>query len=438
MAKREKYRVIQKLDAGGMAEVYEAVAEGIEGFEKQVAIKRVLPHLAENKKFIAMFLDEARLSLHLSHANVVQVFDIGQAGGTYFIVMEFVDGTNLKKLMQKLKDRNQILPIEQSIFLIMEVCRGLSYAHGLRDSKGGKLGIVHRDVSPPNILISRQGEVKIVDFGLAKATSQLEVTDPGVVKGKYAYLSPEAASGKPVDLRMDVFCCGIVLYELLTGQRLFLGNSDVETIRNVRKAVIPPMQQSNPEIRPELEEILRTALAVNPDNRYQSCDDLAESLAHFLFSAQLKVTGFDIRRTLEHAIGDPNKRIDKQAIIDKFIQEELEIFSSLEVSMVKRRPIHSLPAASGANLSGVRQIPGGSSGNLREPKNSVPNAYPHSGSLENILEGKGGPSEYNKLPDDETYDEKSEIRQNFFVGLAVTLAVVTLVLAIAWALGFIP
>ncbi|MBN2719189.1 MAG: serine/threonine protein kinase, partial [Deltaproteobacteria bacterium] len=321
MAKREKYKVIRKLDAGGMAEVYEAVAEGIEGFEKKVAIKRVLPHLAENKKFIAMFLDEARLSLHLSHANVVNVFDIGQAGGTYFIVMEYVDGTNLKTLMRKLKERNHILPIEQSIFIIMEVCRGLSYAHGLKDRDGKSFNIVHRDVSPPNILISKQGEVKIVDFGLAKATSQLETTDPGVVKGKYAYLSPEAATGNPVDSRMDIFCCGIVLFELLTGQRLFLGESDIQTIKNVRAAEVPSLQQLNPSIPPELEHIVRTALAKDPVHRFQTCDDFAESLANFLFTYQLKVTGFDIRRSLERVIGDPNKKVDTQAIIDKFIEE---------------------------------------------------------------------------------------------------------------------
>lgn len=431
MADREKYKVVRKLDAGGMAEVYEAVAEGIEGFEKKVAIKRVLPHLAENKKFIAMFLDEARLSLHLSHANVVHVFDIGQAGGTYFIVMEFVDGTNLKKLMQKLKDRNQILPVEQSIFIIMEMCRGLSYAHGLKDAKGRSLGIVHRDVSPPNVLLSREGEVKIVDFGLAKASSQLETTDPGVVKGKYAYLSPEAASGKPVDLRMDVFCCGIVLYELLTGQRLFLGNSDIETIKNVRKGVVPPMQQFNANIRPELENIVRTALAVDPNQRYQTCDDLAESLAHFLFSTQLKVTGFDIRRTLEHAIGDPNKQIDKQAIIDKFIQDEIEVFSSLENGMALRRNPNSPSPGVSAHLEGTP--PGVSSSSLPKYRDS------NQGISGGVYSPVGASQE--EVTPNATYDDdddRAEYRQNFFVGLTVAVAAVTLIIAIAWALGFIP
>ena len=427
MAKREKYKVIRKLDAGGMAEVYEAVAEGIEGFEKKVAIKRVLPHLAENKKFIAMFLDEARLSLHLSHANVVNVFDIGQAGGTYFIVMEYVDGTNLKHLMRKLKDRNHILPIEQSIFIIMEVCRGLSYAHGLKDRNGKKFNIVHRDVSPPNILISRQGEVKIVDFGLAKATSQLETTDPGVVKGKYAYLSPESATGKPVDHRMDIFCCGIVLYELLTGQRLFLGDNDVQTIKNVRAAEVPSLQQFNPAIPPELEHIVRTALAKDPAHRFQTCDDFAESLANFLFTYQLKVTGFDIQRSLERVVGDPNKKIDKQAIINKFIQEEIAVFASLDNKMTLRKDLPTRTISPGAlepsSMGGSPVSP--PPGYHRDSSQSLPQMYPPSGM-------------HTPLPADEYEDDGAEDRQNFFVGLAVTLAVVTIVLAVAWLLGWIP
>ena len=429
MAKREKYKVIRKLDAGGMAEVYEAVAEGIEGFEKKVAIKRVLPHLAENKKFIAMFLDEARISLHLSHANVVNVFDIGQAGGTYFIVMEYVDGTNLKHLMKKLKERKHILPIEQSIYIIMEACRGLAYAHGMRDSKGNSLNIVHRDVSPPNILISNQGEVKIVDFGLAKATSQLEKTDPGVVKGKYAYLSPEAATGKPVDWRMDIFCCGIVLYELLTGQRLFLGDSDVQTIRNVREANVPSMQQFNPNIPPELENIVRTALARDPAQRFQSCDDLAESLANFLFTFQLKVTGFDIRRSVERVIGDPRGAMNKQAIINKFIQEEIAVFASLDKEMTLRT---DLPSRGVSPPGGPLDVSGMSSpmGSLppdrrRDSGHQIPQMY-----------APGGMQP--QLPHDDYEDDGSEDRQNFFVGLAVTLAVVTIILAVAWALGWIP
>jgi len=331
MSQREKYRVIRKVDAGGMAEVFEGVAEGLRGFSKKVAIKRVLPHLAQNTKFLAMFLDEARLSLHMNHANVVQVFDIGRSGGTYFIVMEYVDGTDLKKIMERMRQRKGRLPTAQAIYIVMEVCKGLAYAHELSDIDSKNLGIVHRDVSPPNVLISKQGEVKIVDFGLAKATSQLEHTDPGVVKGKFAYLSPEAAWGKEVDRRADVFACGIILFELLTGHRLFLGENDVATVELVRRAQVPPLQPINPEVRPALEAIVRRSLAADPNRRYQTCDEMAEDLAGFLFENGMKVTGFDLRRMVATIAAEEKvAEQSRPSIIDQLIQEELARFASLD------------------------------------------------------------------------------------------------------------
>ncbi|MEM9191024.1 MAG: serine/threonine-protein kinase, partial [Myxococcota bacterium] len=209
-----------------MAEVFRGEAQSVQGFRKQVAIKRVLPHLAQNQNFIAMFLDEARLGARLTHANIVTVFDIGAADNTYFIVMEFVDGANLKNVMESLRKQGRRFPMKEAIFICIEACRGLNYAHETIDDEGRALDIVHRDVSPPNILISKRGEVKLTDFGLAKATTQLEKTDPGVVKGKFSYLSPEAALGQPVDARADIFALGIVLWEMLAGRRLFLGETD--------------------------------------------------------------------------------------------------------------------------------------------------------------------------------------------------------------------
>src|SRR5262245_2578754 len=222
----DRYTITERVDAGGMAEVFRGVAESIQGFKKSVAIKRILPHLTKNKKFIAMFLDEARLSLHLQHANIVSIFDIGMAGekgnSSYFIVMEYVDGTHLKGLVESQRRQGRQLTVAQVLYIMMQVAAGLAYAHDFADPESGRpLGIVHRDISPPNILISKNGEVKLVDFGLAKATSQLESTDPGVVKGKFSYLSPEAANGREVDKRADIFAVGILMYELLTGKRLF-------------------------------------------------------------------------------------------------------------------------------------------------------------------------------------------------------------------------
>jgi serine/threonine protein kinase len=339
MTSREKYRVLRKLDSGGMAEVFVGESESIEGFKKLVAIKRVLPDLAKNSKFLSMFLDEARLSLGFNHANVVQTFDIGRSDRTYFIVMEYVDGTNLKKLMEYLKKNRIMIPVEMAVYIVTEICRGLSYAHNLCDPSTGKsLEIVHRDVSPPNILLSKQGEVKIVDFGLAKATGQLEKTDPGVVKGKFAYLSPEAAHGHKVDHRADIFACGIILCELLTGRRLFLGKTDLETVDLIRNANIPSINSINPMVPLNLEVIARKALTQEPTDRFSGCDNFAEALAGFLFEYGRKVSSFDLQRIVAHVQGSNKETTREFSIIEELIQEEMARFSSLdENSPVGRR-----------------------------------------------------------------------------------------------------
>ncbi len=223
---QQRYRVIERLASGGMAEVFLAENAGIEGFKKRVAIKRVLPHLSEKKKFIKMFLDEARLSAHLSHSNVAQVFDIGVGENVYFIVMEYVDGADLKAVIEFMKNSSRTFPVESACFIASKLCEGLAYAHELQGPDGQPLKIVHRDMSPPNVLITKYGEVKIVDFGLAKATNQLEKSEPGIIKGKFSYLSPEAATGAEVDQRTDIFAVGIILWEMLAGRRLFVADTD--------------------------------------------------------------------------------------------------------------------------------------------------------------------------------------------------------------------
>ena len=260
---QQRYRVLKRLASGGMAEVFLAESAGLQGFKKQVAIKRVLPHLSEKKRFIAMFLDEARLSAHLSHSNVVQVFDIGVGDQSYFIVMEYVEGADLKRCIKHLKTHQQPFPIEAAIYISSKICEGLAYAHEMKDPDGEPLNAVHRDVSPPNVLISKHGEVKIVDFGLAKASTQLEKSEAGVVKGKFSYLSPEAACGEEVDARADIFAVGIMLWEMLAGRRLFQGTSDYETVKLVQAAEVPPIATLNPQASdPQLESILRRALCL--------------------------------------------------------------------------------------------------------------------------------------------------------------------------------
>lgn len=328
---QQRYRVLERLASGGMAEVFLAESAGIEGFKKQVAIKRVLPQLSEKKRFIAMFLDEARLSAHLSHSNVVQVFDIGVGDNAYFIVMEYVDGADLKAVIETMRRQNKPFPVEGAVFVAAKIAEGLTYAHELRGHDGVPLQIVHRDMSPPNVLITKYGEVKIVDFGLAKATSQLEKSEAGIIKGKFSYLAPEAALGQEVDLRADLFAVGIILWEMLAGRRLFLGESDFQTVKLVQQAAIPPLSQFRADVPRELEAILARALARDPDMRYGSARALGRDLIEFLFRLGRPVSAYDVADLVRGAMALRKKsQPATTSIIDKLIEEALLEFTSLQ------------------------------------------------------------------------------------------------------------
>jgi serine/threonine protein kinase len=329
----QRYRVIDRLEAGGMAEVFRGEAVSVQGFKKQVAIKRVLPHLAQNKSFIRMFLDEARLGARLNHANIVTVFDIGAADNTYFIVMEFVDGANLKALLETLKKLGRRPGVKEMLHIGMEICKGLSFAHDLRDDEGNLLNIGHRDISPPNILLTKGGEVKVTDFGLAKATTQLEKTDPGVVKGKFSYLSPEAAMGQEVDARADLFAVGIVIWEALAGRRLFLGESDYETVKRVQKADVPSIRNFNNDVDEELERLLMKSMARDRNERFQTAHEMGEAIAEYLFRHQMKVTSYDVGKVVQMVVQAKSRERERKAdtsIIDQLIQEEMMAFTSLD------------------------------------------------------------------------------------------------------------
>ncbi len=331
---RDRYTITERLDHGGMAEVFRGVAESMEGFKKSVAIKRILPNLTKNQKFVSMFLDEARLSLFLQHANIVQVFDISRTpDNAYFLVMEFVDGCNLKSLIERQKAKGKRMEVAHTIYIMMECCKALQYAHALEHPETNEpLGIVHRDISPPNILLSKNGEVKLVDFGLAKATSAVESTDPGVVKGKFSYLSPEAASGLEVDQRADVFAVGIILWELFTSRRLFYGDTDYQTVELVRQARVPSLSAINPEIEPELEQVVRKSLARDPEERYHNASDLGDALAQYLFSRRMKVTARDIATLVKETQVDMMRKRSaepKESLIDTLIFDEMKKMTSL-------------------------------------------------------------------------------------------------------------
>jgi serine/threonine protein kinase len=399
----ERYRPLFKLDSGGMAEVYVAEAESMAGFKKKVAIKRILPSLLKDDRFVRMFLDEARLSLHLSHANIVTVFDIGKSSSTYFIVMEYVEGVNLKTILQEFSRRRITFPVQVTGWVINEVLKGLDYAHRLRDHDTNRLlGIVHRDISPPNILCSWNGEVKLTDFGLAKASTQLESTDPGVVKGKFSYLSPEAASGLEVDARADIFAVGILAYEMLTGRRLVLGESDYQTVQMVRAAEVPSITAQNPEVTPELEAIVRKALARDVEHRYQSASDMADELLGFLFSRSLKVSARDLTEIIadlrkKHPSTQPTKADDGDVIL-KLIEDEFADIRSLgneeEGPPTGSQPLTSLSdydaskpvALDGFDAGDLSPAPSG-------PGEAEPTPVPAPGSAPMRMDGKGDDAE---------------------------------------------
>lgn len=331
MSEPLRYRVIDRLESGGMAEVFRAETLGVEGFRKQVAIKRVLAHLGRNSKFISMFLDEARLSAQLSHSNCVQVFDIGVRDDEYFIVMEFVDGANLKAIATSLWHRRKSFTIPTAAYIAHEICKGLSYAHELTDRNGDSLGLVHRDVSPPNVLVTKHGEVKIVDFGLAKASTQLEPSEPGIIKGKFAYLSPEAAHGEEVDCRADIFAVGIILWELLASRRLFLADTDMQTLFKVQSGKAPRISEINPDVPAELEQIVHRALARDRDDRYSSARELGQDLTKFLYWFGQPVSGYDIATIVQSTMRDKeNARFAQGSAIERLIEEALLEFNSLE------------------------------------------------------------------------------------------------------------
>lgn len=279
-----RYRLLELLGVGGMAEVFLAKLEGPEGFERRLAIKRILPSYSRNDAFVQMFIDEARLVGHFNHPNIVQIHDFGKIDGSYYISMEFVEGIAIADILSRYKAANMPVPLEVLLEVGIQACRGIDYAHRETDDLGRPLGIIHRDLTPHNILISKKGMVKITDFGIAKASMNTHMTQAGMIKGKVPYMSPEQAMGLPLTHVSDVFSIGIVLYEICTLRRLFEGESDFAILRKVQEARIPSITAQNPTIPPELERIVMKALARDRLERYQWASELEADLTRLRFS----------------------------------------------------------------------------------------------------------------------------------------------------------
>ncbi|HRI10293.1 MAG TPA: serine/threonine-protein kinase, partial [Nannocystaceae bacterium] len=279
------YKLIERISVGGMAEVYKAIEYGVEGFERVVAVKRILPHIAEDDEFITMFKDEAKIAGQLNHSNIAQIYNLGQQDDSFYIALEYIAGKDLRAIFTRCQQSGKPMPIAQACFIVMKVCEGLDYAHNKKDKYGRHLNIIHRDVSPPNVLVSYEGEVKLIDFGVAKAAGRVSRTQAGILKGKFGYMSPEQVRGLPLDRRSDIFALGVVLYELLTGARLFQGDTDFATLEMVRTVDVPVPSARNPEIPQGLEKVVMKSLSGEPETRYQTAMELHDDLQAFMFSA---------------------------------------------------------------------------------------------------------------------------------------------------------
>jgi serine/threonine-protein kinase len=290
-----RYTLIERLAVGGMAEVFRAKIVSSHGFEKVIVIKRILPHLAADRTFVSMFIDEAKVTAQLTHPKIVQILDFGDVSGQYFIALEFIDGFDALGLLRACAQKHVRLPHHIAVFIIMEVLEALDYAHNARDMEGRAMQIVHRDISPSNIFISKRGDVKLGDFGIAHAQERESKTQAGTLKGKYGYMSPEQVTGGGLDGRSDLFAVGIVLAEMLMGRRLYTAPADLDVLLMVRDARTDRLDKFSAGLAPTLDRIVRRALAKDPAQRHQTGAQFRDDLADYLFEAGKRVSAADLR-----------------------------------------------------------------------------------------------------------------------------------------------
>jgi serine/threonine protein kinase len=310
-----EYHLLEKIATGGMAEVWRARAYGMAGFEKILVIKKVLDNLAKDDEFVRLFIDEARIGVQLHHVNIVQVFDLGQVEGTYYMAMEYVHGLDLARLLNRSRHLGPF-PIPLALFIISEVLKALQFAHTRTDDGGEPLRIVHCDISPQNVLVSYAGEVKITDFGISRAAFQSTAMHE-VIRGKYAYMSPEQVDGKLLDGRSDVFSLGIVLYELLTGRRLFKAKTREETLARVQRAEVPSPRAYRPEISEDLEAILLTALAQRRKDRFQTAAEMLERINVLMVQEHHRATNNDLAAYMKDVIEKSGRRRAERRLDDR-------------------------------------------------------------------------------------------------------------------------
>jgi serine/threonine-protein kinase len=324
--------LLKEIAIGGMAEIHVAKQTGVEGFEKLVVIKKILPQFARDPHFVKMFLNEARLAARLSHPNVVHIYDLGYANGVYYIAMEYIHGENLSGVTYACRQQKRTIPLEHALKMVSQICEGLHYAHSKTDVRGKPLGIVHRDVSPQNILISYEGVVKLVDFGVAKAATRYdEDTRAGLIKGKLAYMSPEQISGEQMDSRSDIFSLGIVLWELCTGRRLFGRFEPAVILQKIAETEVPPPSKVNRRVSSQLDSIIMRSLQQDRDRRYQSTFQLHMAIEEFMKKQGLSSSTLHLgrfMRTLFRKKLEDDEKVREAEISGAGL--EAELFDDLE------------------------------------------------------------------------------------------------------------
>jgi eukaryotic-like serine/threonine-protein kinase len=329
-----KFILLEKLAAGGMAEVFLGKSLGASGVNKFLAVKRILPQYSDKREFIDMFKEEAKIAVNLNHGSVVSIYEFGIEHGQFYLVMEYVEGRNLRQILNELKKKGQQFTVEQIVYMIKEVAAGLDHAHRLIDGTTGRpLNLVHRDMSPQNVMLSFEGEIKVIDFGIAKAETQLEATQAGTLKGKFGYMSPEQAEGQLVDSRTDLFSLGIVLWEMLANDRLFTSNSEAAILRKIRECQIPSIRKINPSVPTELENIVLKSLAKDKTQRYQTAAAFHKDLNRFLNVEYPDFSPHDfsvfIKNAFSEVYSDSKKKLVEYAKVTSGVEEKTQVTQTL-------------------------------------------------------------------------------------------------------------
>ena len=364
-----KYTLLNRIAVGGMAEIFLARQAGVEGFEKTLCLKRIRPHLSSQPAFVNMFLNEAKLAAQLNHPNIVQIYDLGLVGKSFFIAMEYVSGRDTSRIIPKAEKKGIPFPLVYALKIASSVLEGLYYAHHQTDAYGQPLNIVHRDITPENIVVSFSGNVKILDFGIAKATSQLEQTRAGEIKGKLSYMSPEQCLGQVLDQRSDIFSIGVVLYEWVTGYKLFTGENEMAILKAIVDGKIYPPSYFKEDVPDQVERILLKALEKDREKRYQSAWDMQLDIDTFLGGHEFTPSNIHLSNFIKQIFDDEQEAERLQLM--RAAQARIEDY---EQKVVEPEEVGARALSGSTSTTGLVEEPDGGLSDVAEQKTLISRA----------------------------------------------------------------